>query len=639
MTMGYKRNSVESNDSVEILKSPTARISDQCFLDTLSKNENKKSDVKNKKDSIDRLYSGDPRKFAHTKNFFADKVSTKTKDSSDKRISINTESNFSGNKSSKRQRQIMSPECIKNDFDEGMNLNSFSSRTIEEYPKSRKMHMIDPVDKEKDLKKFIRMDYNPSVKESSKAIKVPFKLYNKADHVMAKKYFKNNKNLSYCSNDEEASVSSKKRHSVSGNNSNFSIASKKASKPATKERSKIRSISSASTIKTFESLNKNSLMKDTQRKAVKEFDVREQVSNIFKNVEENKQMKLDTSTNNCPAPFYNVKTPRNIDETLQSIYSTIEENSVCNKRHDVSVVEADGILDQINSRMMKLHFEMIYKNLEKDDCPSNDFSFEIDNMNNMIVPKNSDAPFKNKNFVQLPNREDLYKENETSKGKIQWIADTQTVKIFPQSPTRNPNGSISSPFTSPQTNPRSPGSQIASPNSCSRPKDKSVKCSMYQYTCSSTHYYKNSLIVQDNEKPKDQMAEIKDHDDNEKDKNDDIELDRELEYSQNFITFDDANNSSSNIERSFESRMSECTDSINTNNNSFMSGLSQYGKQGKEKRFMNFVREKVHVLEESQRLLPSLNTQSHLKLYKPSCFSIFFHQPLHPVLESHRFKA
>jgi len=69
---------------------------------------------------------------------------------------------------------------------------------------------------------------------------------------------------------------------------------------------------------------------------------------------------------------------------------------VCNKRHDISVVEADGILDQINSRMMKLHFEMIYKNLDKEEGKTDDFSFEIDNMNNMIVPKNLEAPIKTK---------------------------------------------------------------------------------------------------------------------------------------------------------------------------------------------------------------------------------------------------
>lgn len=55
---------------------------------------------------------------------------------------------------------------------------------------------------------------------------------------------------------------------------------------------------------------------------------------------------------------------------------------------------------------------MIYKNLDKEDGKISDFSFEIDNTNNMIVPKNSNDPIKNKRFVQLPHRVDLYKEEE-----------------------------------------------------------------------------------------------------------------------------------------------------------------------------------------------------------------------------------
>lgn len=50
---------------------------------------------------------------------------------------------------------------------------------------------------DKDSKKFYRMDYNPSLKSSGKQIKVPFKLYNKNENVISKKYRKNNKNLSY----------------------------------------------------------------------------------------------------------------------------------------------------------------------------------------------------------------------------------------------------------------------------------------------------------------------------------------------------------------------------------------------------------------------------------------------------------
>jgi len=102
-----------------------------------------------------------------------------------------------------------------------------------------------------------------------------------------------------------------------------------------------------------------------------------------------------------------------------------------------------------------------------------------------------------------------------------------------------------------------------------------------------------------------------------------MEIERELEYSQNFINIH--NSSSSQIEKSFESKISEGTESINTNNYSFISGISNYVKQGKENRFINFLREKIHVLEEETiRLLPSLNMQNHLKMYKPSFFPVHY---------------
>lgn len=85
--------------------------------------------------------------------------------------------------------------------------------------------------------------------------------------------------------------------------------------------------------------------------------------------------------------------------------------------------------------------------------------------------------------------------------------------------------------------------------------------------------------------PQQIMVEIKDHEDNEKDKKDDIEIEKELEYSQSFIPCMD--NTNSQIEKSFESRISEGTESINTNNYSFISGMSQYVKAGKDKYSMD----------------------------------------------------
>jgi hypothetical protein len=68
---------------------------------------------------------------------------------------------------------------------------------------------------------------------------------------------------------------------------------------------------------------------------------------------------------------------------------------------------------------MKLHFEMIYKNKEKsDEVQMNDYSFEIEHYNNLVVPKNMNEPIQNLNFVQLPNREDLYLESHSNCGVL-----------------------------------------------------------------------------------------------------------------------------------------------------------------------------------------------------------------------------
>jgi hypothetical protein len=507
-----------------------------------------------------------------------------TKELSDKKNSIKTETNATEPKN-KRERQIKSPPNVKSEYDEAM--NSFSSRTNEESFSAKQPLTDSKFDGDSNPNKFYKMQFNAVTMNSNKQIKHAFKTYNKNDNIIAQKY----KNLS---NEGEKSESSKKRNSISGNSSVLNTSSKNVNKVTKPERSKMRSISSASSIKTFQT---------TQKKT------------------------------------WSNEAPQKIDETLSEIYSSIEENSVCNKRHDISVVEADGILDQINSRMMKFHFEMIYKNLDMQGAQDDDFSFEIDNTNNMIVPKNSSDPIKDKKFVQLPHREDLYHENELSNGNIQWKADINTIRIFPKSPIRNQNASTSSPFTSPQTNPCSPG-VLLSPKSGRRGSSSkySVKQSMYSFQRSSNHYYEQNNIIKEQKQKQtlSKQVEIKDHEDNEKDINDDIEIERELEYSQNFIPIHDPN--SSQVEKSFESRFSEGTESVNTNNFSFISGMSQFVKNGKESRFMNFVREKIHVIdEENIQLYPSLNMQSHLKLYKPSFFAIAYQLPAGPELEHFKF--
>ena len=64
--------------------------------------------------------------------------------------------------------------------------------------------------------------------------------------------------------------------------------------------------------------------------------------------------------------------------------SSLSEKSVFQKRHETTLVEGEGIVEQINSRMMKLHFEMIYKGGEQpEEEKLKDFSFEIDNLNGL----------------------------------------------------------------------------------------------------------------------------------------------------------------------------------------------------------------------------------------------------------------
>ena len=161
---------------------------------------------------------------------------------------------------------------------------------------------------------------------------------------------------------------------------------------------------------------------------------------------------------------------------------------------------------------------------------------------------------------------------------------------------------------------------------------------MYEYSCTSTQYYQNGMVAKPAHASRSPVKEVKDHEDLEKDRNDDLEIQRELEISQRFVAANDSKSDLSQIERSFDSRFSDGTESINTNNYSFISGMSQYVKQGKEKRFMKYIFSKIHVLEEeSICLYPSLSTQNHNKLYRPSCFSIAYSYPRGPKLEKFAF--
>ena len=345
-----------------------------------------------------------------------------------------------------RDRQVLSPCSIKSNNDEVIEMNSFSCRTIEGDISSKKTLLNEKHDIKDYDNDFYKIESKSQLKDSTKQVKAALMRYSNNERKITPNYEKNKKNLSYCSNENEKSISSKKRNSVSGNESLLRSSAKRKKKVSHITKDKMRSISSASSNKSIPGIKKsNNDNHETPldfRKEI-EFDTdQEQLDELKKSIiEADKKIEENKHPNSKKAPFVIQCGLQNskgmINDTLSSIYSTVEENSVCNKRHDISVVEADGILEQINSRMMKLHFEMIYKNLDKDDGKVEDFSFEIDNTNNMIVPKNSNDPIKQKKFVQLPYNEDLYKEMENSSGKLQWVADTQTIRIFSQSPKRD----------------------------------------------------------------------------------------------------------------------------------------------------------------------------------------------------------
>jgi len=64
---------------------------------------------------------------------------------------------------------------------------------------------------------------------------------------------------------------------------------------------------------------------------------------------------------------------------------------------------------------------MVYKN-QQDHPHQDNFSFEIENTNNMVVPNNIAQPIRDINFVRLPMKIELYKE-VSSKIGLQWEVD------------------------------------------------------------------------------------------------------------------------------------------------------------------------------------------------------------------------
>lgn len=58
------------------------------------------------------------------------------------------------------------------------------------------------------------------------------------------------------------------------------------------------------------------------------------------------------------------------------------------------------------------------------------FSFEIEQTNNMIVPTNVAQPIRDINFVRLPMKIELYRE-VAYKNSLKWEVDKQSVRMLP----------------------------------------------------------------------------------------------------------------------------------------------------------------------------------------------------------------
>ena len=154
-------------------------------MDTFSKIE-KQSEEKSKIYPHDGKQSmHDSLKFEAQNYFITDKLRN-TKDFTDKKYSIKSDSNYSEPKRSKRERQIKSPEHVNKNFDEGMNLNSFSSRTIEENMSSKQVFLDNKIHMNRDQNRVYKVEKNPSLKTSNKQIKATFKRYNKNENLVAK---------------------------------------------------------------------------------------------------------------------------------------------------------------------------------------------------------------------------------------------------------------------------------------------------------------------------------------------------------------------------------------------------------------------------------------------------------------------
>lgn len=298
------------------MKSPVTQVSEKCYLDTFSRHENA-TDEKSKKNYSDQHFMHDSLKF-EAKNYSVAEKFSHPKDFSEK-SSTKIENNFSEPKKYKRERNLKSPKFLKNNLDGGMNINSFSSRTIEESSSSKQIFLDNKIHLNKDNNKLYIIDLNPILKTSNKHIKVVFKNYSKIESLVS------HKNTSQ----EENQIYSKNVNSETEISGDLDVSLKNSILLKERERSKINSISSASSVKTFESFQRNIIKNEVlaKTKTVKEYEIKDQVPNI-----EDQSNKLEPQETKLPVDYRtqigSINTPRGMDDTLSSIFTSIEENSV-----------------------------------------------------------------------------------------------------------------------------------------------------------------------------------------------------------------------------------------------------------------------------------------------------------------------
>lgn len=113
-----------------------------------------------------------------------------------------------------------------------------------------------------------------------------------------------------------------------------------------------------------------------------------------------------------PPPAF-ASSPKVAQPDIETQSEITEPDSVLHKKHDISLVEDDNLAELINLKLQKLHFQQIYEGNycedADDDCEN--YSFEIEALNQFEVAKGSTVKPSEMEFVHLPDKNcDYYVE-------------------------------------------------------------------------------------------------------------------------------------------------------------------------------------------------------------------------------------